>query len=481
MSRRSHRLEYSVISSIFGIAFASSAAADTSPAGKPADDPPVLALEQIIERALAHNKSLEVAALEVQARAHDRDAVAAKALPTLRAEITGLRWDDEFDYVFDTAPLAEAFAPILPPGSPAVALPDLGINIRDAWTLQSQLMVVQPLTGLVQLHHGAAAKGHMVDAAREDAVAARHEIEGKVLVAFYAHAAAVRMAATVEAALEQIAAFTTQTKAYVDAGLVERDALLKIDVQRAQMEKARFQARKGVDLTRAQLNLYMDRPLDAPFTAQCADDTTIEARVAEARARLEVPLADLQRAAVEARPELRSARQQRAAAEAGRSAVRAEWLPEVNAMVAWQNNQGLGDIMPENAAFGGLMMKWNFWEWGATEAKIDAADVRARQAVATIDAAEDGIALHVEHQRLELIESLEQKTVAEVALTSAVENLRIEEARYAAQETTAADLLAAQTARVRAENDHALALIGVQAAARSLDLATGRDLVPEPE
>ena len=74
---------------------------------------------------------------------------------------------------------------------------------------------------------------------------ARRTLQGQVVEAYLGHLTARRMKRTVAAALEQLAAYEEQTSAYVDAQLISKDALFKVNVQKAEMEQARFQVDKA--------------------------------------------------------------------------------------------------------------------------------------------------------------------------------------------------------------------------------------------
>jgi hypothetical protein len=188
-------------------------------------------------------------------------------------------------------------------------------------------------------------------------------------------------------------------------------------------------------------------------------------------------MTELQDRAAAERPELLSAREQLAAARAGADAELGKMLPELNLVAAYNHNEGMGDFMLKDEFFGGLMLEWNFWDWGVSYNKLQAASLRAKQAAAQVRAAEDGLRLEVHQRLLELEEARKQRDVADAALRLAEENLRLERNKYAVQQTTAADLLSAQTAELKARNDRTVAIMQMEMARRALQIASGRDLL----
>ncbi len=430
-----------------------------------------MTLETCFERALEHNENLKAARLEIQAREHDSKSVRSHFLPVLRAEANALFWDSGNRYSFDVSgfqQLFDGFAGQLG-FSPAPQVPPMEVQVREDITIDTTVMLIQPLTQLVQLAYGFKATEQMAQAARAEGLTERHHLELEVVKSFFANLSAKEMLLSVEQAQKQVEAYIEQTQNYLESGLVEKDAMLKIQVQAAELKQARLQAEKGVRLTTAMLNMLMGRPLDADLSLYCA-------RCKNPSLQLEETLDSQQRAAVENRPELMNARYQATAAQHARSVAIGEMLPEINLVAAYKNNYGMGDLMQENEFFGGVMLTWNVWDWGAGYHKVKAAELRRDRAQAKIRAAEDGIRLEVEQKRLDLKNANALYEVAMSKLLLAEENLRLETNRYAAQQTTTTDLLSAQTAELRARNDVTVAAMTIEVARRDLMKTQGMDL-----
>lgn len=443
-----------------------------------------LSLDAVLSASVEHDRRIVAAGLEAEAREADARAVGRRLLPVLKAEANAFVWDSAFDYEFDFTPLGQAFGPLLPPGT-QLDLPALDLRVRDQFVFTFQATIAQPLSQLYRIYRGSQAKDKMVEAAQADVDRKRLDVQGEAVEAYFNHLAALRARDTLNKALEQVDAYEKKTKSYLEAELIEKDALLKVQVQRRQLERARIEVDKGVALTASMLNMLMGRPLDTPVELTCGTATTSVALASCTRSATSDlgadDLAAWQDEAVTARPELRSARAQQAAADLGKKATYGELWPDVTALVAYQNNQGTGEFVPENAVFGGVALTWNVFEWGATKAKYDAMKARAAQAEAMVAHAEDGIRLHVQQKRLELEGARAEIEVAQAGLELAQENLRLEQARYDAQTTAATDLLAAQTSVVEAENALDRALLQKQAKQLELRLAAGRDLTADAE
>ncbi len=439
-----------------------------------------LSLDDVLREAMENNANLKAEALAADALEAEKDAMAGHFGPVLRAEANAFLWNSDNIYDFDTSGFNALFQQM---GAPVgTAVPPISVTVRDQFMANVSLMAIQPLMQLFQITHGHRAKTAMFEAAQHDATAARHALQHQIVQAFYGNLGAAEMLGTVAKAEQQIAAFETLTRNYVAAGLIEKDALLKIQVQKEELAKSRLMAEKGVKLTRAQLNMLMRRPIAAPLAVTC-DACSAEAQRNAATTPNTTTnpapsdLATLQDAAVKNRPELLAARAKRRAADAGHSAAIGKLLPEINLVARYNHNEGMGDFALKDEGFGAIMLAWNFWDWGANWNEMKAADIRKAEADARIAAAEDGMRLLVEQRTLELEEAQKQRDVATAAVALAEENLRLEENRYNVQQTEAADLISAQTSLVRARNDRTLAVMQVELARRALALATGRDLL----
>jgi outer membrane protein len=344
------------------------------------------------------------------------------------------------------------------------------VTVRDQVTAKLTVMLVQPLTQLYQITYGHRAREALAQAGAVEVTGARRALQLQVAQAFFGAHGAEEMLQSILQSERQLEAMEQQTRRYLEQGLINKDALLKVQVQREELARSRFAVEKGIRLSHATLNMLMGRPLDAPLSLAPPPPVTMAGTAT-------VSLSALQAQATDARPELVAGRAKVRAAEAAHDATFGKLFPDLNLVGAYNHNAGMGDLMLRNEAFVGLMLSWNVWEWGSTWAESQAAGHRAQEAALRIRAAEEGLQLEVAQRYLDLEEAKKAAAVAEAALALAQENLRLEQNYYAAQQSTATDLLSAETATLRARNDRTVATIQVQLAERALTVATGQDLV----
>jgi len=457
-----------------------------------------MTLEQCMETAVAKNKELIASGYAVQVKEAEKKSMFGHFLPGVTLEGNVLVWDDEiamglgdsmsalsglFDVLgelltnqFVQGLLSdEAKAKAAGLQSSAAEMQGMGIKVRDQVTASAKVTIAQPLTQLYKVYSGYSANKSLYKAAEYDRLSTRQQLELNVTKAYLGLITATKMVETVKAGLKQVEAYEDQVKAYLDAQVVERNALLKVQVRKADIQKTLFMAEKAVKIASATLNLLMGRSLDTPL------EPVIENPLSTPEKLLEPSLKTQQRQALNNRPELLSISAKKEAAHSGKHAAIASLVPELSAVFQYQYSYGYGATQPENVYFGGLILTWDAWDWGVEWYEMRSAEYQEKQVATLLSYAGDGIQLDIEKKRLELEEALKSQKVAEAQLEQATENLRIEQIRFDVQETTTTDLLDAQTQHLKAENDSIAAENKVRETYYELLTAMGTDLLEKKE
>jgi outer membrane protein TolC len=437
-----------------------------------------LTLEQCLRTTVNNNEMLHAAALEITVRENQQKSVRGRFGPLVKLDGNLIFWQDAQNITFDLSFLGDIFAdlmPILPEETQqkilAMSENPMTIPVRESITYGAGVTVAQPLVSIYKVWAGYEAAGELAAAARMNTLKARRDLQLRVATAYYGMVTARELERTAQAGLTQVEEIERQVAAFLEAQMVERNALLKVQVRKAEIQKGLFQAQKGALLAQAALNLYMNRPLEDLIEPVMPSNENVD------MALLDTPVSKQQQIAVEQRPDLMAAQRTRAAAKAGHHAAIADMLPEINAFFKYENNQGYGELQPENNLYGGLQLTWTIWEWGATWYKLKEAEARLEQAALATSFTEDQVRMDVVVKRLDLEEALKNLAVARVQLEQADENLRVEQIRYDVQQTTTADLLGAQTQKMRAEADAIVALLKIKESSLELLVAMGGDLI----
>jgi len=435
-------------------------------------------LQQCLSTAVTHNKQLKVSEFEVDIRENKRKSIRGHYLPVIQVDGKVIKFNDRVDLKVDLSflgTLLADFEMFLSDEAKAslgvITQEGIKLNVREDLVYEGGVTVAQPLGSCLPVFSGERAAHSLTESARADTISARRKLELDVVRAYIGLVAATSIEDTVEAALRQLDAMETQVEGYLKAELVERNALLKVQVAKAEYQRNLFAAQKGADIARAALNMYMGRSLDAPLEPD-AEDLGIDVVVNG-----EVDLMRQQSEALKLRPELLSARHSRKAAKFGTWASIGKMLPDLNLIFRYHNTQGTGSMQPENEYFGGLVLSWNIWEWGASYYDMRSSQALEAKTEAAIAAGEDMIRLEVRSKWLELQASEKSLVVTGMQVEQAQENLRIVQLRYDAAEATTTELLDAQTMLLKAQNEQIVAEVNQRAATYALMIARGKDLV----
>jgi len=439
-----------------------------------------LSLQEAMRLAVENNPNMQTAGYEVDARLDEQHSVRGRFLPVVRASANILYWDDAASSDMDLSAITGILGDMAPllPASSQEKLAKLksnspSIQVHDQLTYKASVTVSQPLIQLYGIYFSHEAAGEMAQAASYDQKSARLQLELEIARTYYGLLAATGMKDSLKQALGQIEVYETQVKAFLDTGRVELNALMKVDVQRADLQRALFAADKAIQLAKARLNMLMGRPQETKFEAE-----SIRLNISEDSPDFpDATYLSFMDHAIANRPDILSIRQTTNASRSRRQAAISAMLPELNAVFNYDYNGGMGAMQPENQYFVGLTLNWNIWEWGASYYQVRASEARMSQAASRLDAQTEQTRLEVRSRKLDLDEAIHGYGVALAQREQAMENLRVETARYHAEQTTTADLLQAQTLDVRSANDLVQAEVKVLESRQSLLVASGYDLL----
>jgi outer membrane protein len=273
-------------------------------------------------------------------------------------------------------------------------------------------------------------------------------------------AAAIRRAQ--EDAIRAAEATLRDARSRRAAGVAERDDVLRAEVHLAAALEDLDVAREAELAGLARLNNALGRNAGLPL--RVVGWTTEPA--------LNLSLAQCLEVAAEQRPEVGVARQAVAAAQAGRQAAAAEFLPKVYALAAAGGITG-GNVATGGQEGAGLHIDMPVFTGGKLRGELRAADAEVRQAVADARSILDGVTLQVTLAYLAATTARRRIERDRPAVAEARENLRLVRNRYRNGQATPTDIVDAETALTRAQQRLASATYEYLGALASLDYALG--------
>jgi outer membrane protein len=394
---------------------------------------PSVELDEALRRAETENPQVQAAEWAVvAARARKWQAVSYYG-PTLSVDANHLWWDQE---------IAVSLAGDEPMDCTAIPPPFDGLCVglgqplvvREQQTTSVTLMAVQPLTGLLPISQGHMATDHLQKAAELDRKAKSSDVAVQVVEAYFGALTAQRMEEVASTVVANLESHEARASAFHDAGLLQKNELLQIQVALANAKLGQRRASDGQELARGLLAVLIGAdeetvvPNDIPEEAMLAPSAAFDGGTTGA-----------------ARPDVAAMKHRVSAAEAGRRAKMFELGPEVAAIAAWQRNEGMGSFAAKEATYVGLTASWQLWGWGRKHWALREATATARQAKVGLQAMTDAVPIEVKRSWDSVLVSWQAYEVAQVTDEQATENHRIVAARFDSQLATATDLLDAES------------------------------------
>ena len=360
------------------------------------------------------------------------------------------------------------------PGIGAIPAAEMTVGTKENYNWQIEAR--QPLFagGAIRSHYETARLG--TEIARHDETATIQNLVEEVQIAYFRILKAGRFLAVARQSLSQRQAHRDNAAEFFAAGLVPRNDLLYAEVELANGRQSLLRAENALELAKAKFNTLLRRQSHAPFEVE---EVTSDRR---GRETLESCIA----AALEQRPELRTADLRTTQAKSLVTLSESEYYPSVNLV---GNYARFGDTPGVTGTaykhqenwYAMVIAQWNFWEWGKTKNRVEASRSRENQAADFLANARDQVVLEVRNAYLLRTEAEQQLQVAEKTVEQAEENFRINSERYREQVGTSTDVIDAQTLLTRAKADHADAVMDNLIQQARLERAMGKAYTGEEQ
>jgi outer membrane protein TolC len=253
-------------------------------------------------------------------------------------------------------------------------------------------------------------------------------------------------------------------------GVVEREIVLRAEVQRAETLQQLHSVTEGEFVALAELTLTMGLKSNQPI--RVVEPPSIPP--------LATSLADCLQTAVQGRREFRVVRRLvEIAAEGGRVA-RADFAPKIIAagsVFDWQQQTDKGHV---DFRLGVIRLEWVLFEGGRRIAATRVADSQLRQAMAEAESVADNIAFQVNEAYRNAVTAWVGIGDARPAVDQARENYRLVQLRLREGSATPTEITDAQASLTRAQQNYFNARYGYLIALSRLEYAMGVGQTPIP-
>ena len=248
------------------------------------------------------------------------------------------------------------------------------------------------------------------------------------------------------------------------AGTVAKADVLSSQVRLANAQQSLVTAQNDYDVAVATLSSYLLLPADTIIRAQ--DQFTYQP--------YNLNLASCTAYALENRPDVAAADYAIKQAESSVRSAKSGYRPSVNASAT----KGLNGKAPLNDDYSdswtaGISASWNIFDNGVTSAQVNSAKAALASAEEYAAEVRESVQLDVQSAFLTLNAAEKNISTTKLAISSAEEDFKIAQLRYAAGVGTNLDVMDASDKLTQAKNNYYTALYTYNTAKASLDKAMG--------
>ena len=427
-------------------------------AGQEATSPRVLTLDDAIRLAIANNRSLKVASLEVDKSKWQVAEVKTKRLPSFSGSVLGSQLLNEVSFNFP----AGAFGTI--PGVGPFPTTDTKVTTPRQPVAYVVSQTTQPLSQLYKINLGVRAQELSVKIAGEKARAERQSLVKDVKQAYYA---VLQSESQLEAAEANVKQYQELDRVVLQR--VSQEAALKSDSLdvKAKFANEKYklaQLRNTLDSRKEYLNNLLGRDIRAEFETEkvpVASFEEVELRLAQSRALAQ-------------RPEVKQAELSMRQAEYDRRIAKADYIPDVGIAFNYASNFNV-DVLPRNMTSIGFELKWEPWDWGRRKDIVNQKKITETQAQTQLHDVQARVLMDVNARFRKLEESRLLISVAQAERDAAQQRLREVTNKYEQQAVLLSDVLRQQASTASASDDYQQALLGFWSAKSDFEKSLGEE------
>jgi outer membrane protein len=415
-----------------------------------------LTLDQAVALALQHNRQIKVAQLEVGKSENAVTVMRKYRLPQFNYYMLQGHLLDPINFDFP-AGLFGVFPQIgpIPPGPTTINTPARFFTLVFA-------QINQPLSQQYRIGLGIQNERLKQQIAQEELSLEEQTIVNDVKKTYY------NLAQTQSGlrATEETVKLFQELNRVASNGLTEQ-VVLKSDVLDTQtgLANTETQALTLRDTTatlKEKMNNLLGRDLTTEFSVGAAPETLGP----------ELDLAALRAKALEQRPELREARLKIQQAEVDRRVKKSEYIPDISAHLDYLS---LFDVhfIPTNIAAIGVELKYEVFDWGRKKVELAQKTKTIEQAKTAVEEATAQIEVEVGLDYRKLEEARQQLRVANLALQTDQEKVRVAVNRYDQNQVLLKDVLQLRASLAEKTYKYQEALLSFWTARTDLEKATG--------
>jgi outer membrane protein len=418
----------------------------------------VLTLQDALRLAIANNRSLKIASLEVDKSKWQVAELKTKRLPSFSGSMLGSQLLNEVSFNFP----AGAFGNI--PGVGPFPATDSKVTTSRRPVAYVVGQATQPLSQLYKINLGVRAQELNTKIAGEKARAERQDVIKNVKQAYYAVLQSESELRAAEASVKQYEELDRVVLQRVSQEAALKSDSLDVKAKFANEKYKLIQLRDTLDSRKEYLNNLLGRDIRTEFQTE-------EVPVAASE---EIDLKLAQSRALAQRPEVKQAELSMRQANYDRRMAKAEYIPDVGVAFNYASNFNV-DVLPRNMTSIGFEMKWEPWDWGRRKDVVNQKKVTETQAQTQLHEAQARVLIDVNTRFRKLEESRLLISVAQSKREAAQQRLREVTNSYQEKAVLLSDVLHQQATAASASDDYQQALLGFWSAKSEFEKSLGED------
>ncbi len=420
-----------------------------------------LTLEKAREMALSQNEDLKIAETKLEKVTHDKKAAHSHYFPSISASATAMYDDNKYeeDYYLPTYSFNSSTGSLSPnvvtdasgnvvygsDGNPVFStyayLP-LELSLQGAYMAGLSLEEAVYAGGKIRAGNKMADIG--MEMAKENINANRMKVIAELDQAYWLYVSVQSKVKLAKASVDMLQSLLYRVKDNYDVGYVNRNEVLKVQVE---YDKARLnlqKAKSGLELTRMSLCRETGLSFDTPIET----DTVIEFN--------KNLIATFGNEDVQQRPEYKLMSKNIELEQNKVKSARADFLPQIGVKAGYAYVGGVelnNSDFTSNGAYALANISIPLFNWFEGKNKVSSA--KAEMQIKEYDFEKNAklLQLEIEKAKFNLKDAAFRVEMTEDALTQAKENLRVSNDNYEVGKVLLSDLLVAQTQWTQANNE----------------------------
>ncbi len=297
------------------------------------------------------------------------------------------------------------------------------------------------------------------------------ELVFQTVEAYYGVLLAQKQVQVAEGGVKTVEAIEHDSRARVESGLAVDSDLLSAQVQASTRQQELIERRNQLALAQTRLALAMGAAADSQYQPK------------EALEDRPLPSADvnqLEKTALEKRPDLKRSEWERSAQDKSVAMAKAAFGPRLNAFGSWEEDSHSVGWTGANNWVAGAEVQFDLFAGGSKRAALQREKAMQERATAGYAGFQDEVRLEVRGAYYQFDAAQQQVKVARGSIAQADESLRINQNRYEGGLSTVTDILRVEEAAHRAKADYWQAVYRMNASYAGIELATGTLSVDSP-